>query len=128
MADAPTPFPLLDLPSAALLGVFTRLPDLRDAVALSLTCRELHALGTAARRRHLCCAACGHAVLQPAAALASDAHRSAPPLRLPDGATWAVEEEHAVPGCALGEERQLAAFEAIYSLRVRGAGRGQEQG
>lgn len=127
MADAREPFPLLDLPSPALLSVFASLPDLRDAVALSQACKELHVLGAAARRRHLCCAACGHAVLQPAAAFASDDHRSAPALRLPDGETWAVEEQHALPGCTLGPERRLDMFEAFYSLQVRGssgAGRG----
>lgn len=111
--------PLLDLPSPALLSVYAGLPDLRDSVALSLACKELHTLGAAARRRHLCCAACGHAVLQPTVALTSDAHRSAPPLRLPDGEAWAVEEQHALPGCRLGEERRLEMFEVFYSLQVR---------
>lgn len=118
---SPFSFPLLDLPSAALLHVFSHVRELRDAVALSLACKELWALGGPARRRHVCCAACGHAVLQAAVAFASDTHRDAPHLSLPDGDSWGVDVEHMAPGCTLGEEQELDMFEMLFALRVGGA-------
>lgn len=120
--------PFLALPSLALLAVFTRLQaSLRDVVALSSTCRELWSLGAAARRRHVCCAACGHRLLQASLALASDTHRQAPPHpRLPDGPAWAVDVEHALAphgGCVLGEAELVREADA-YFVRVRGLHRG----
>lgn len=112
-------FPLLDLPSNVLLGVFARLPELADARALSSACRELWAAGAAARTRHVCCAGCGHALLQPAAALTSDTHREAPPLKLPDGASLAVEPQHCT-GCRFSGEAPMEVIEALFCLRVGG--------
>ncbi|KAL4452153.1 hypothetical protein ABPG75_007815 [Micractinium tetrahymenae] len=79
------------LPPACLLGVFEALGgSLADAVALSLCCKELYELGTAARRRLLCCAACGHAVLDAAAVFSSGTLRDSPRLDLPDSDSYAT--------------------------------------
>ncbi len=92
-------------------------PHLASAVALSSCCRELRALGGAARRRHLCCAACGHALCDAAQALASETHREAPPLRLPDGTGVALDPQHCT-GCRLSQEQPLEALETLLFLRV----------
>lgn len=97
-------FPLLALPQPCLLVVFEALKhSLVDAVALSSCCRELWGLGVSARRRDVCCAACGHKVLHPDQAFASDAHRDCHRLELPDGDSYAVEATHLQGGCTLGK-------------------------
>ncbi|PRW57347.1 yippee-like protein [Chlorella sorokiniana] len=116
-APVERPLPLLELPPNALLGVFAELKELADAVALSSCCRELWALGGAARRRHLCCAACGHALCEAAQVLSSEAHREAPALRLPDGTSVAADPQHCT-GCRLSEEQPLEALEVLLFLRV----------
>lgn len=87
------------------------------AVALSSCCRELRALGVTARRRHLCCAACGHALCDAAQALTSETHREAPALRLPDGESMALDPLHCT-GCRLSEEQPLEALETLLYLRA----------
>ena len=87
------------------------------AVALSSCCRELRALGAAARRRHLCCAACGHVLCDAAQALTSETHREAPALRLPDGDSVALDPLHCT-GCTLSGEQPLEALETLLCLRA----------
>ncbi|PSC71169.1 peptide-methionine (R)-S-oxide reductase [Micractinium conductrix] len=114
-------FPLLALPQPCLLVVFEALKhSLVDAVALSSCCRELWGLGVSARRRDVCCAACGHKVLHPDQAFASDAHRDCHRLELPDGDSYAVEATHLQGGCTLGKAQVLFSLRAV--LGIRGAG------
>ena len=114
----PPGFPLLALPHPALVNIFSALAELADSVALSSCNKELWALGAAARRRYLCCAACGARAVEPSAAFNTDTFRHAPPLALADGASYAVDKEHVEAGCTLGEDLPLLSYTTLNSLRV----------
>eukprot|EP00887_Chlorella_sp_A99_P007625 scaffold20.g7625.t1 len=93
---------LLQCPEPAQLGVFKHLESLADAAALASCCKLLHSLSRDARHRRLACAACGHTLCDPAAALAPGSPaQQAPSLVLPDGPAICVAPEHAT-GIAFG--------------------------
>ena len=86
-------------------------------MALSSTCKVMHELGADARQRRFACAACGHPIFDPAAAI-RDSGGGSPWLVLQDGQALSVAAEHAV-GCRLGSEAPSTEWHLHWSLAVK---------